>query len=289
MTYMNAALWDDSRACSSLLDVYSQALARVGDKARLRAREQRPSIDIQTSSPWQMHTTHSLNMQSTNSDRSSRVATASTPEPSSSSTPLLNVDASAVTQTLSQNTMSAPTRLAIPRAQTTAGEVSTWAEAHPLVSTAKTSTSLPILESATTAKHEPRPSLFKRITMQIDSALDLSGTAASNIPPPPSHWTDYAHRAALLQTWDDIHEAAASTKSKYPRSITGQLVAVEKSLLLQFPELGEGEVTLTRDWMEYVLGMGLRHPFCSQGKAMGKWEILSGVGKVGGARAWGPW
>jgi hypothetical protein len=67
------------------------------------------------------------------------------------------------------------------------------------------------------------------------------------------------------------------------------LVAVEKSLLLQFPELGEGEVTLTRDWMEYVLGMGLRHPFCSPGKAMGRWEILSGVGKVGGARAWGPW
>jgi hypothetical protein len=228
-------------------------------------------------------------MQSTNTDRSSRIATASTPEPSSSSTPLLNVDASAVTQILSQNTMSAATRPAIPRAQTTAGEVTTSAEAHPLVSTAKTSTSLPILESATTAKHEPRPSLFKRITMQIDSALDLSGTAASNVPPPPSHWTDYAHRAALLQTWDDIHEAAASTKSKYPRSITGQLVAVEKSLLLQFPELGEGEVTLTRDWMEYVLGMGLRHPFCSPGKAMGRWEILSGVGKVGGARAWGPW
>jgi len=60
-------------------------------------------------------------------------------------------------------------------------------------------------------------------------------------------------------------------------------------LLLQFPELGEGEVTLSRDWMEYVLGLGLRHPFCSEGKAMGRWEILSGVGKVGGARAWGPW
>lgn len=40
--------------------------------------------------------------------------------------------------------------------------------------------------------------------------------------------------------------------------------------------------------MEYVLGMGLKHPFCSQGKAMGRWEILSGVGKVGGAGAWGP-
>lgn len=191
--------------------------------------------------------------------------------------------------------MSAPQRISIPRAQTTAGESSTSAQGRPqLTHATKSSTSLPTLESAaatkTTRKTETRPSLFKRITMQIDNALELSGSSTANTPPQPFHWTDYAHRAALLQTWDDIHEAAAaSTKSKYPRSVTGQLMAVEKSLLLQFPELGEGEVTLSRDWMEYVLGVSLRHPFCTEGKSMGRWEILSGVGRVGGARAWGPW
>jgi hypothetical protein len=230
-------------------------------------------------------------MQSTNADHSSRDVPAPTVEPSSSATPLLNANASVGSQTSANATMSAPSRRSITRAQTIAGEATTSAKAGPLLTNpTQTSTSLPTLESATTAKPATRPSLFKRITTQIDSALDLSGSAAAdNIPPSPSHWTDFAHRAALLQTWDDIHEAAASSKSKYPRSITGQLVAVEKSLLLQFPELGEGAVTLRRDWMEYVLGLGMRHPFCSEGKAMGRWEILSSAGRLGGSRAWGPW
>ena len=284
MTYMKAALWHDSRACNSLPDNHSQALARAGDKARSRAREQRPPTDIRTSSSCKRH---SLNMQSTNIGRSSRDA------PSSSTTPLLSANTSTGQQISSQNTttMSAPKRISVARAQTTAGESTTPANVRPQPTHAsKSSNSLPTLENATsTTKTSNRPSLFQRITMQIDNALDLSGPSASNRPPQPSHWTDYAHRAALLQTWDDIHEAAASTKSKYPRSVTGQLVAVEKSLLLQFPELGEGEVTLSRDWMEYVLGVALRHPFCAEGKSMGRWEILSGVGRVGGARAWGPW
>lgn len=66
-------------------------------------------------------------------------------------------------------------------------------------------------------------------------------------------------------------------------------MAAEKSLILQFQELGEGEIPLGREWMEYVLGVSLRHPFCAEGRSMGRWEILSGVGRVGGARAWGPW
>lgn len=68
----------------------------------------------------------------------------------------------------------------------------------------------------------------------------------------------------------------------------GQLVAAEKSVVLQFPELAQGEVVLSRDWMEYVLGVSLRHPFCAEGK-MGRWEVLSGAAKVGGVRAWGHW
>ena len=236
---MNAALCHDSRVYTSLSDIHSQALARAGEKARLRAREQRPLTNIRTSSYRQTHTTDSPNMQSTNADSSTRVA------PSSSTTPLLSASASTSPQTSSQNTtISAPQRISIPRAQTTAGESSTSAQGRPqLTHATKSSTSLPTLESAaatkTTRKTETRPSLFKRITMQIDNALELSGSSTANTPPQPFHWTDYAHRAALLQTWDDIHEAAAaSTKSKYPRSVTGQLMAVEKSLLLQFPELG---------------------------------------------------
>ena len=70
--------------------------------------------------------------------------------------------------------------------------------------------------------------------------------------------------------------------------MAGQLEATEKSVLLQFPELKEGEIILGREWMEYVLGVSLRQPFCSEGN-MGKWEVLSGAAKVGGLRAWGPW
>jgi hypothetical protein len=85
-----------------------------------------------------------------------------------------------------------------------------------------------------------------------------------------------------------VHEAASKEKTKRARSVAGQLEATEKSLLLQFPELAEGEVVLGREWMEYVLGVSLRQPFCSEGN-MGKWEVLSGAAKVGGLRAWGPW
>ena len=70
--------------------------------------------------------------------------------------------------------------------------------------------------------------------------------------------------------------------------MAGQLEATEKSVLLQFPELAEGEVALGREWVEHVLGVSLRQPFCSEGN-MGKWEVLSGAAKVGGLRAWGPW
>ena len=193
--------------------------------------------------------------------------------------------------------MSTPTRLSNARAQTAAGgstKLATAATANPTLSRPlltpanETSNSLPALESATATNTTPtRPGLFKRITTQLDNAL--ASSTQRERPPTPSHWTDYAHREALLQTWDAINEDAANTKSKYPRSVIGQLVAVRASVMSQFPELAEGEVPLSTDWMEYVLGVGLRHPFCAEGKMMGRWEILSGVGRVGGARAWGPW
>lgn len=59
-------------------------------------------------------------------------------------------------------------------------------------------------------------------------------------------------------------------------------------MLRQFPELKEGEVALSWAWMEYVLGVALRHPFCAEG-GMGRWEVLAGPARVGGGRGWGHW
>nr|OQO24906.1 hypothetical protein B0A51_04765 [Rachicladosporium sp. CCFEE 5018] len=130
-------------------------------------------------------------------------------------------------------------------------------------------------------------SLLRRITSTADALLDLSSATHRNAPRAPSHWTDHMHRRALLDTWDRVHEAAGSSDSKYPKSLVGQLVSVEKEMLTKFPELVEGERGLGREWMEYVLGVGLRFPWCTTEK-MGKWEVVASVGKLG-ARGWGPW
>lgn len=81
-----------------------------------------------------------------------------------------------------------------------------------------------------------------------------------------------------------VEEKAA--KSKYQVSTTARVVSTEKSMLHNFPELGKGEVVLDRDWVEYVLGVALKHPFCTA-ERMGRWEVLA---SSGGARGtWGPW
>ncbi|OQO09608.1 hypothetical protein B0A48_05010 [Cryoendolithus antarcticus] len=129
--------------------------------------------------------------------------------------------------------------------------------------------------------------LLRRLTSTADALLDLSNATHRNAPPAPSHWTDHMHRRALLETWDRVHEAAGSSGSKYPKSLVGQLVSVEKEMLVEFPELVEGERGLGKEWMEYVLGAGLRFPWCITEK-MGKWEVVASVGKLG-ARGWGPW
>jgi hypothetical protein len=193
-------------------------------------------------------------------------------------------------------TTTTPQRPLLQHAQTTIGTQDTPAAtpnlSRPLLPRA-TTTSAVLRPTAqrTTSQPVTRPGLFRRISSHIDTALELyteASYAHRNRPVQPSHWTDHAHREALLKTWDSVHEAAVNSKSKYLSSVVGQLVATEKSVMLQFPELAQGEVVLGRQWMEYVLGVSLRHPFCAEGK-MGRWEVLSGVGKVGGVRAWGPW
>jgi len=75
--------------------------------------------------------------------------------------------------------------------------------------------------------------------------------------------------------------SAIAAESKYPKPITAQVVSTEKRMLLEYSELAEGTVTLSREWIEYVLGVSLQHPFCTT-ERMGRFEVLS---VSGGARA----
>ncbi|KAM0716939.1 hypothetical protein Q7P37_006791 [Cladosporium fusiforme] len=186
------------------------------------------------------------------------------------------------TTTPNYGTLSSPEqRPALLHAQTAIGIPNTTPVANPNLSR-------PLLTRAATesaaVQRTARPGILKRISTRINEALDLSTENSythRNRPQQPSHWTDHAHWKALLQLWDASKETAeANQTAKLPRSIAGQLVAVEKDLIAQFPELKEGEVPLSRQWMEYVLGVALRHPFCAEGK-MGRWEVLSGAAKVG--------
>lgn len=59
-------------------------------------------------------------------------------------------------------------------------------------------------------------------------------------------------------------------------------------MIEHFPELGSGDVKLNKEWIVWVLGRALRHPFCTEG-GMGKWEVLSAVGRGRSGGAWGVW
>ncbi|KAI6833399.1 hypothetical protein KC340_g6975 [Hortaea werneckii] len=158
--------------------------------------------------------------------------------------------------------------------------------ARPLITrSATTQAALPqqIQYSTFPPPQRKKPSLFRRATDLLDLRSTTSYTAR-NAPTQPSHWTDYAHRNTLIKSWDAEHSAAA--QSKYSGSITAQLVSTQKIMLVEFPELAEGPVPLSHKWIEYVLGISLRHPFCTAEK-MGRYEVLA---SSGGARAnWGPW
>ena len=88
----------------------------------------------------------------------------------------------------------------------------------------------------------------------------------------------------MLRLWDAIDARAAN--AKYDMPLMARIVSTERNMLHAYPELGEGRVPLTHNWIEYVLGVALRHPFCTA-ERMGRWEILA---SSGGARGtWGPW
>ena len=156
---------------------------------------------------------------------------------------------------------------------------------RPLIS--RTTSAVTVLQNPEQIQHHSaknnRPSLLRRATDIVTSTLDLNINDDKDKPPAPSHWTDYTHRKPLLQIWDGVNDAA--TMSKYTTSIAAQLFRAEKQMLEKFPELGEGEQLLTKEWMEYVLGVCLRHPFCTAGN-MSRWQVL---GSSAGARGvWAP-
>ena len=75
----------------------------------------------------------------------------------------------------------------------------------------------------------------------VTSALELTADtshAYRNRPEEPTHWTDHAHRNALVRTWDMVQDTVSH--SRYGRSTTAQLVSAEKQMLERFSELGEG-------------------------------------------------
>lgn len=163
-------------------------------------------------------------------------------------------------------------------------------EATPLLSRPiinRTTSAATVLQNPNQLQHpstkSTTPSLLRRAAEVVTSTFDLTISNDKNKPATPSHWTDYTHRKPLLQIWDTVNDAAAT--GKYAMSITRQLVTTEKRLLQRFPELAEGDEPLTREWMEYVLGLCMRHPFCAS-ENMPRWQVLgSGAGARGN---WGP-
>ncbi|TKA32671.1 hypothetical protein B0A54_15475 [Friedmanniomyces endolithicus] len=138
--------------------------------------------------------------------------------------------------------------------------------------------------TSTTANTQIRPSLLRRATdlLELNPA---TSHARRHAPRRPSHWTEHAHRSALLRAWDTVH--SRSLKPGRPTlSIPAQVSATEQQLLRDFAELGEGEVVLDRDWVEYELGVCLRRPFCNA-ERMGRFEVLAE--SAGGRLNWGPW
>ncbi|KAH9827903.1 hypothetical protein Tdes44962_MAKER02657 [Teratosphaeria destructans] len=135
-----------------------------------------------------------------------------------------------------------------------------------------------------------RPSLWRRATSAAINTLELSAKTSAthlNAPPKPTYWLNIPHRQTLIQTWDRVQEEAAAASSRLPKSITAQVLSVEKRMVMLFPQLVDGEQPLSREWIEYVLGVALRAPFSSSGK-MGRWEILAS-NSAGARLNWGPW
>ncbi|KAF2772718.1 hypothetical protein EJ03DRAFT_257819, partial [Teratosphaeria nubilosa] len=106
-------------------------------------------------------------------------------------------------------------------------------------------------------------------------------------PPEPTYWLETPHRQTLVKTWDQVQEEAAASSTKLPRSITAQVMSMEKRMIMLYPQLVDGGEPLSREWIEYVLGVALRAPFSSSSK-MGRWEILAS-NSAGARLNWGPW
>ncbi|TKA72691.1 hypothetical protein B0A55_06492 [Friedmanniomyces simplex] len=201
----------------------------------------------------------------------------------------------------------AASRPSMVRATTTSAQLST-AKPTPLLSrplmsrpttTLKTPTALrPSLSQRTSTASNPptRPSLLRRATDLLELNPSTS-YAHRHAPATPSHWTEHAHRESLLRVWDTVHAAAtaapspssSSSAAKDPTpssSLTAQVLETEKQILLEFAELGEGDVVLGTEWVEYKLELCLRRPFCTA-ERMGRFEVLAA--SAGGRGNWGPW
>ncbi|KAK4617504.1 hypothetical protein CLAFUW4_12616 [Fulvia fulva] len=121
-----------------------------------------------------------------------------------------------------------------------------------------------------------RTTVLSRVTQVLSDYRDA--------PPAPSNWNDEAHQRHLVRIWDAVDARAA--QAKYDVPLLARIISTERNMLHVYPELAQGKIPMNHDWIEYVLGVALRHPFCTAA-SMGRWEVLA---SSGGARGtWGPW
>lgn len=140
----------------------------------------------------------------------------------------------------------------------------------------------------------PLEALLEHDHPLLDMMADTSSRHANNralelgqrsSPPKPSTWHESVHRDQLVRVWDTVCDVT-SRNPNYPKCITSQLGSTLHAMVKRCPELAQGKVPLTQDWIEYVLGKALRPPFCTAAN-MSRWEILA---SSGGTRSmWGPW
>lgn len=132
------------------------------------------------------------------------------------------------------------------------------------------------------SKHSSLPNMADTSSRHASRALEIGQRSS---PPKPSAWHESVHHEQLIRVFDTVADITARNP-KYPKCVTSQVHSTLNAMIKRCPELAQGKVPLTPDWIEYVLGKALRPPFCTAAM-MGRWEILA---SSGGARSmWGPW
>ena len=175
----------------------------------------------------------------------------------------------------------AATTKSIPTLNITTDLPTTPLLSRPVLQRAATATDAVRLSNrdALTPTKPGRPSLLRRATDVVAASLTL-GSADEDQPSAPTYWVDHVHRKPLLRIWDSLTERTGPVDST-----TELVIRAQSEMLRQYGELESGDVVLTKDWIEHVLGTCLRNPFCTT-KEVGRWQKLATA--AGPRGNWGP-